>query len=96
MNMIKGVVHAGRIETEHAIDLPEGTDVVIFVANEHRADPDALEVSPAAIADWLAWYDSLEPLKMSVAEETEAIEWLKRCEERGLAELTADQKDVVP
>ena len=62
MGAIKGVVRNGRIETEEPLDLPEGTEVVISLAQGHPDEEEGGDNSPEAIAAWLRWYDSLEPL----------------------------------
>ena len=78
MNAIKAIVQNGRLETEEPIDLPDGTELTISlldVAYDHGAQG----ATPEDIAAWIAWYDALEPLKMTVAEEADAEAWLKRC-----------------
>lgn len=65
MTAIKGIVKAGRIELNAPPDRPDGNEVVVqpipvnqsLGISEHDW-PDC----PQAIAEWLKWYDSLEPL----------------------------------
>ena len=37
--------------------------------------------APEAIADWLAWYDSLEPLVFTPEEEADLRDWRRRVKE---------------
>ena len=77
--MVVGEVHAvwkdGRIIPEGPIDWPEGCrlriepDPVQPTPGEDRAED--WSNSPEAIADWLAWYDSLEPLVLTPEEEAD-------------------------
>ena len=78
MNAIRAKVRGGRIEVDGPLDLPDGTEVLVFPAAGHTADAgaptgtgddndaddedDGWDNSPEGIAAWLRWYDSLEPL----------------------------------
>ncbi len=71
MTAIKAVVKDGRIDLRVPPDWPDGTEVTIRplsaegtfgVSEEDEAD------GPEAVAEWLAWYDSLEPLIFTDAE----------------------------
>jgi hypothetical protein len=68
MNMIRGVVRNGRIETTGLVDWPEGTRVVVSLA-PGGLDEEEWDNSPEAIAAWLKWYDSLEPLIFTAEKE---------------------------
>ncbi len=65
MDAIKATVKGGRLEFQVPPDWPDGTEVIVLPVRQAdrfgipEADwPD----TPDAIADWLKWYDSLEPL----------------------------------
>jgi hypothetical protein len=93
--MIVGEVHAvwknGRIIPEGPIDWPEGFRL--------RIEPDPVQLaptedlaedwsnSPEAIADWLAWYDSLEPLVFTPEEAAELWDWRRRVKEYTIAHM---------
>jgi len=62
MSPIRGIVRNGRVETSAPLPIPEGTEILIVVPDEARDREDDWDNSPAAIAAWLEWYDSLEPL----------------------------------
>jgi hypothetical protein len=98
MYAIKAVVRNGRIETEEPLDLPDGTELLIPLPNGNATDEEDFEegwdTSPEAIAAWLQWYDSLEPLKMTAAEEAEAEAWLRQCDDAGLASITEEIEEL--
>lgn len=71
MNAIKGTWKNGQIIPDQQVDWPDGCRVLI--------EPVPREVTlgireedwpntPEAIADWIKWYDSLEPLEMTPEE----------------------------
>jgi hypothetical protein len=71
---IKGIYKNGQIELKRSANWPEGTEVVVKpvphdetfgIREEDWSD------TPEAIAEWLRWYDSLEPLIMTPEEEAE-------------------------
>jgi hypothetical protein len=63
MNAIRATVRNGRIETDAPIDLPEGSRLLVVPEADVRAGEDDIQAdTPAAVAKWLAWYDTLEPL----------------------------------
>jgi hypothetical protein len=71
MNAIKATVRDGRLEVQVPPDWPDGTEVILQpVSPEHGVGireedwPD----TPEAVAEWLRWYDSLEPLIFTDAE----------------------------
>jgi hypothetical protein len=39
--------------------------------------------SPEADADWLAWYDSLEPLEFTPEERADVVQWRQKLNELG-------------
>ena len=95
MTPIKAIARNGRIEVDDPIDLPDGTELTIPIpdstATSRLADEDRPE-SPAAIAEWIRWYDALEPLAFTPEEraawqaarkeqkEFELAQWQKRSE----------------
>lgn len=64
----------GRAIPEEDVDWPEGS--VVFVSRAplpqgEAADLARQENDPESVAQWLAWYDSLEPLVYAPGEEAE-------------------------
>jgi hypothetical protein len=93
MTTIKAIIRNGRIEVEKPIDLPDGTELNIAIPDAPKA-PGMREEdwsdTPEAIAAWIRWYDSLEPLELTPEEraawqaarqqqkEFELAQWEKR------------------
>ena len=77
----RGVIQHGRVQVEEPINLPDGTQVSLTisepVASEMNSD-EAWDRSPEGVADWLRWYDALEPLVMTAREEADAEAWLRQ------------------
>ena len=44
-------------------------------------------VSPEAVSDWLAWYDSLEPLLITPEEEADLAEWRQKVKAYTIANM---------
>ncbi len=94
--VIRGVIQHGQVEVEQPVNLPDGTHVSLAISesvpSEFNSD-EAWDNSPAGIADWLQWYDGLEPLLMSAREEADTEAWLRQVNARGAAELTHSTAD---
>lgn len=74
MNAIKARIRNGRIETDVPVELPEGTELLVMpISVSTESDATLLAGTPQGIRDWLAWYDTLEPLTFT-AEERDAFE----------------------
>jgi hypothetical protein len=74
MNAIKGIVRNGHIVLDHPADLPEGCRVLVEPITEEEIlgiREEDWQDTPEAIAAWLRWYDSLEPLQRTPQEEAE-------------------------
>jgi hypothetical protein len=79
---MKGVIRNGRVELDQPINLPDGTELLISVANgKTEDDEEGWDTSPEGIANWLKWYDTLLPLKITPEEQADADAWLKRMSE---------------
>jgi hypothetical protein len=73
MNAVKGTVQNGQIVLDHPAELPEGCRVIVEPITEESfgTREEDWEDTPEAVAAWLKWYDSLEPLQGSPQEEAE-------------------------
>jgi hypothetical protein len=80
MNTIKATVRCGRLEVDEPINLPDGTELNISLPEDGEDAEAGWDTSPEGIAAWLKWYDSLEPLIRTAAEEAETEAWMKRCD----------------
>ena len=72
--MIKARWINGQAIPDEDVDWPEGS--VVFVSRLPLLEENSTEIpsqddDPAAIAEWLKWYDSLEPLVFDEDEEAE-------------------------
>jgi hypothetical protein len=95
MNTIKATVRGGRLEVEEPIDLPDGTELLIPLPNgPGQTDDDNWDNSPEGIADWLRWYESLEPLIITPEEEADTEAWLKKMDQEGLAKMDSRTEDL--
>ncbi len=96
------VIHAswknGQIVPDGPVDWPEGCRLVV------EPDPARAELigvreedcdnSPEGIADWLAWYDSLEPLEFTPHERADIAAWRQRVEEYTVADRDQGVQDL--
>jgi hypothetical protein len=92
MNAIRGVVKNGGVILDNPAELPEGCRVVVELLTDEGSlgiREEDWQDTPEAVADWLRWYDSLEPLEMTPKEEAEwqaALQAQKECEKAIFAE----------
>ncbi len=72
MKAVHAIWKNGLIVPTQPVDWPEGTALVVEPVDQpDESDPegDLLGDSPEAIARWLAWYETLEPLIFTPEEE---------------------------
>jgi ssDNA-binding replication factor A large subunit len=65
MAVIKAIVKDGRLEFDVPLDWPDGTEVIVRPACDEETFGIREEDWPKtseAVAEWLKWFDSLEPL----------------------------------
>jgi hypothetical protein len=89
MNSIEGTVSHGQIVLDAPVDWPEGCRVRIEPLATEGLNGGAGEEpeSPEAIAEWLRWYDSLEPLEFTPEEEADLAAWRQRVKEYTIANM---------
>lgn len=88
MNWITGTVKNGLIVLDEPVRLPDGSRVVvqaIEAADIFGIGEADWQDTPEAIADWIAWYDSLEPIEVSTTDERALKEFRERQREVGKA-----------
>ena len=71
MTAITAIVKGGRLELNVPPDWPDGTEVVVqpvCIGETFGIREEDWPETPEAMADWLSWYDSLEPLIFTDAE----------------------------
>lgn len=65
MTAIRTVVRDGRIDIPAPSDLPDGTEVRVelsIIADKIGLEESEWRDDPQAIADWVAWLDTIEPI----------------------------------
>lgn len=84
MIAITGTIKNGLVVLDEPGDLPDGSRVLVqpieFAGSFTMSEADWQD-SPEAIADWIAWYDSLEPVELSAADEAELKTFRERQKE---------------
>ena len=91
MEVVRATWKNGRIEPDGPVDWPEGCRLVIepetTAGSRAEMDEDDWSNSPEAIADWLAWYDSLEPLEFTPEERADLVNWRQKVKEYTIAHM---------
>ena len=81
MTSITGIWQGGHIVLDGVADWPDGCrvhieplsmDETIGLSEKQWRD------SPEAIAEWIQWYESLEPLEITVEEQADAVAWQRQ------------------
>ena len=82
MTVVRAKWENGHVVFQEPIAWPEGRDLLVIdspiIPTSGLMDDERPE-SPEEIADWLKWYDSLEPLQFTPAEEQEISGISKFC-----------------
>lgn len=80
----------GQIHPDEPVDWPEGCRLSV----EPVEDGDCIGMreeewsnSPEAIADWLRWYESLEPLEFTTMEEEGMASWRQKLKEHTISKV---------
>lgn len=79
MSAIRGTFRDGKIVFDTPPDWPDGKTVLVTDPGEGdelvMLTEDEQGDDPESIARWLAWFDSLEPLRMTPEDEASLNEW---------------------
>ena len=89
--VLKGFIRNGRVVMDEAIDLPEGTEVVVVPAVAGRDDG---PVSPAEIALVLAAMQRLQPLDIPEAVAADLDDWESKVNQHGINHIDVSAEDV--
>lgn len=96
---VHGIWENGKVILDGPADWPEGCRLVIEPAPKDESfgirEEDWQDTSEA-IADWLQWYDSLEPLEMTPQEEAEWQAARKAMKEYTVANMHKDTEGLFP
>ncbi|HVA47879.1 MAG TPA: hypothetical protein VNH11_16035 [Pirellulales bacterium] len=93
MLAITGIVKNGCVVLDEPAVLPDGSRVVVRPVESPLTfglSESDWQDTPEAIADWIAWYDSLEPIELSVAD-GQAIEAFRQ-RQKEVGEATFDER----
>jgi hypothetical protein len=87
---LNGTWKNGQIVLDEPADWPEGCRVVVIPREAHREDwlgitEEEWPKTPEALADWLKWLDSIEPIEMTPEEEADWFAWRQKIKESELA-----------
>ncbi len=99
MNAIKATWKNGQIVPDQQAEWPEGCRLLIepLPVDETvglRAE-DWPEV-PEAVAEWLGWYDSLEPLEFTPEEVADIAAWRQKTKDYTIANRDKDVEGLFP
>jgi hypothetical protein len=99
METIRATRRDGKIVPDGPVDWPEGCRLRIEPEPVTSEDDDYEEGwpnTPEAIADWLAWYDSLEPLEITREDEAEIAAWRQQVKEYTKAKMDKEIEGLFP
>lgn len=99
MKTILGTVRNGQIVADQTVEWPEGFRVVIKpVANGEMLGirEEDWPTTPEALADWLAWFDSLEPIELTPEEEADCTVWRQKIKEYTIANMDKGIEGLFP
>jgi len=87
---LTGTWKDGQIVLDEPADWPEGCRVVIILQEGQREErlgitEEEWPRTPEALADWLKWLDSIEPIEMTPEEEADWLAWRQKIKEYELA-----------
>jgi hypothetical protein len=93
MIAIKAIVKGGRLDVKVPPDWPDGTEVIVQPVKPEETfgiSEEDWPDSPDAIAEWLRWYDSLEPL---IFTDEERVAWeAARADQKAFEKATFAQR----
>jgi len=94
--LVKGIVRGGHVETAKPIDLPDGSEVMIFgqPGGSAEIDDDDRPRTPEEIAATLAAMDKVEPFDMTDEERAAAEAWEKKINDYSIANFDKGLEDV--
>ncbi len=91
MEVIRATWKDGQIVPDGPVDWPEGCRLIIEPETVEtgvvRMREEDWSTSPEAVTDWLAWYDSLEPLEFTPEEQADLAEWRQKVKEYTIANM---------
>jgi len=91
VSSITGIWQSGQIVLDGVADWPDGCRVLIepmLMEGSWGLAEEQWQDSPEAVAAWIQWYESLEPLEITADERADATAWQREVQayERGRAD----------
>src|SRR5947207_915528 len=100
MSAIRATWKNGQIVPDEPVDWPEGYRLLVEPDTSQpppaETSDEELSNSPEAIAAWLKWYDSLEPLIFTPEEEADLAAWRQKIKEYTVANMHKDVEGLFP
>jgi hypothetical protein len=99
MKAITATWKNGQVLPDEVADWPEGCRLRIEPVDQQESismREEDWSTEPEAIADWLAWYDSLEPLEFTAEEEADLAAWRRKAKEFSIAKMNKSVEDMFP
>jgi hypothetical protein len=88
MKTITATWKNGQILPDEPVDWPEGCRLSVEpVQSEIGIREEDWSNAPEAIAEWLKWYDSLEPLEFTPEEEADIAAWRQKIKDYTLTNM---------
>lgn len=97
MSAIKATWKNRQIVPDEEVNWPEGCRLLVEPVTEEETlgiREEDWSNTPEAITDWLKWYDSLQPLLLTPAEEADAEAWMRKMNDYSLAKLDQGAEDI--
>ena len=81
MTSLTGIWQSGQIVLDGVADWPDGCRVLIeplSMEGSPGLSEEQWRDTPEAVAEWIQWYESLEPLEITVDERDAAAAWQRQ------------------
>lgn len=99
MKTITATWKNGQIQPDESADWPDGCRLRIEPLDEQGClgmREEDWSSTPEAVADWLKWYDSLEPLEFTAEEEAEMAAWRNKVKKFSIANMGKSVEGLFP
>ena len=81
MSPITGIWQGGHVVLDGVTDWPDGCRVLVEPVSMDETiglSEDEWRDSPEAVAEWIQWYESLEPLEITPEEQADVVNWQRQ------------------
>lgn len=81
MSPITGIWQDGHVVLDGVTDWPDGCRVLVEPVSMDETiglSEDEWRDSPEAVAEWIQWYESLEPLEITPEEQADVVNWQRQ------------------